>query len=99
MRYAVDLPRRVGRHGVFVPGYQAGVFALIDEAWQRAQNSGLYARQDRGRSVYNISMGRKVGYLGESEGARVCKPALAELCIVFETGSKNIVTAFSNQQT
>ena len=96
MRNAVELPRRAGKHGVFVPGDQAAVFALIDEAWQRAQNSGLYAHQDRGRSVYNISMVRKVGYLGESEGARVCKPALTELRIVFETGSKNIVTAFSN---
>ena len=96
MRHGVDQPRRAGKHGVFVPGDQASIFALLDEAWQKAENSGLRARNERGRSVLNVSMGRRVGYLGGSVGARQRKPALTKVRIGFETGTKNIVTAFPN---
>ncbi len=96
MRHCQDQPRRAGKHGVFDPGDHASVFALIDEAWQRAQRLRLRPRVEGARSVYDVSMGRRVGYLGGRVGAQRKNPSLKKVRIVFETGSKRIVTAFPN---
>ncbi len=96
MRHAQDQPRRAGKHGVFDADTEAEVFALLDEAWERAQQQRLRPRHEGSRSTYTVSMGRRVGYLGGQVGGQRRHPALNRIRIVFETGSKNIVTAFPN---
>ncbi len=94
MRHAKDDPKRNGPHGVFAKGEQAQVFALIDEAWKLAEKRKLRPNREGPRSTYSISMGRRIGYLGGSTGRSRGKPDLKRLFIVFETGTKNIITAF-----
>jgi len=94
LRHAKDIPSRSGKHGVFSPGDRNKVFALIDEAWQKAKSSNLRSQNQGGRSIYNVSMGRKVGYLGGKVGKQRRNPSLKKVRIVFETGTTNIVTAF-----
>ena len=96
MRHAEDQPRRAGKHGVFDAKKQEEVFALIDQAWERAQQKRLRPQSESGRSVYNVAMGQRVGYLGGQVGSRRNNPTLSKIRIVFETGTKNIVTAFPN---
>lgn len=93
MRHAKDMPNRPGSHGVY-EGNQETIFALIDEAWDKARKSNLRPSNEGGRSSYTVPMGRRVGFLGGMEGARRRNPALQRVFIVFETGTTNIVTAF-----
>lgn len=96
MRHAEDQPRRAGKHGVFDASSEAEVFALLDQAWERASQQRLLPRNEGSRSTYTVSMGRRIGYLGGRVGGQRRKPALKSIRIVFETGTKNIVTAFPN---
>lgn len=96
MRHAQDQPGRAGKHGVFDGNTEAEVFAVLDQAWNRAEQQGVRAKNEGGRSVLTVSMGRRVGYLGGRVGGQRRKPALSKVRIVFETGTKNIVTAFPN---
>ena len=96
MRHAQNQPRRAGKHGVFDANTEAEVFALLDQAWTRAQQQGVRPRSEGSRSTYTVSMGRRIGYLGGQVGGQRRNPALKRIRIVFETGTKNIVTAFPN---
>ncbi|MFT4639681.1 MAG: hypothetical protein ACI8T1_003006 [Verrucomicrobiales bacterium] len=96
MRHAQDQPRRAGKHSVFVSNKEDEVFALIDQAWERAQQKKLRPKNEGGRSIYDVAMGRRVGYLGGQVGSRRNNPTLSKIRIVFETGTTNIVTAFPN---
>lgn len=92
-RHCRDIPDRDGPHGVFDGG--SGVaFAVIDEAWQTAQENNLRAEREGDRSSYTVNLGRRIGYLGGSTGARRRHPPLEKVFIVFETGTKNVITAF-----
>lgn len=93
LRHANDIKNRDGPHGVF-DGDQAVVFAVIDEAWRLADRQKLKPRLEGRRSSYTVRMGRRVGYLGGRLGASKRHPPLGRVFIVFETGTKNIVTAF-----
>jgi len=92
-RHVEDDPRREGPHGVF-DGDRGVAFAVIDEAWQLAQEKKLSPKNEGDRSSYMVSLGRRVGYLGGSTGKERRNPPLKRVFIVFETGTKNIITAF-----
>lgn len=92
-RHVKDQPERAGPHGVFDGGSEVA-FAVIDEAWQRAEQLKLRADREGSRSSYTVPMPRRIGYLGGRTGAARGKPALDRVFIVFETGTKNIITAF-----
>lgn len=93
LRHSQDLPQRDGPHGVF-DGGQARTFQVIDEAWGIAQKKRLSPRRERERSTYTIPMQRRVGYLGGALGKKRGNPPLTTIFIVFETGTRNIITAF-----
>ena len=93
MRHVRDIPDRDGPHGVF-DGSKRAAFAVIDEAWMLAERKKLRATREGDRSSYLVSMNRRVGYLGGSTGKRKGHPALTRVFIVFETNTKNIITAF-----
>ena len=92
-RHTRDMPNRDGPHGVFDGGKNAA-FAVIDEAWKRAEKQRLKPRVEGDRSIYDVSLGRRIGFLGGQTGARRRHPPLSRIRIVFESKTKNIVTAF-----
>ena len=93
MRHAKDIPERDGPHGVF-DGGREGTFGAIDEAWELAQKKRLKPRREGDRSTYTVRMQRRVGYLGGTAGKSRGNPPLSNIFIVFETGTRNIITAF-----
>ena len=93
LRHGRDLPNRDGPHGVF-DGDQGAIFAVIDEAWQLAQARKLRALNEGDRSTYRVRMNRRIGYLGGRIGKQRGHPPLNRAFIVFETNTKNIITAF-----
>lgn len=92
-RHFRDQPDRPGSHGVF-DGGEGVAFAVIDEAWKRAERQNLKPQREGDRSSYTVPMGRRIGYLGGQAGKTRGFPELKSLFIVFETGTKNIITAF-----
>ena len=92
-RHFKNIPNRNGPHGVF-DGGEGVAFAVIDEAWKLAERKKLKANNERDRSSYTVSMGRRIGYLGGRSGAQQGSRPLSRVFIVFETGTKNIITAF-----
>lgn len=93
LRHAQDIPDRDGSHGVFTGGVDR-VFQTIDEAWKLAEKKRLKPDVQGNRSTLTVTMGRKVGYLGGRNGRQRRNPELRKIFIVFETDTKNIVTAF-----
>ena len=93
MRHVSDQPNRAGPHGVF-DGGKGVAFATIDEAWKLAEEKKLKPNREGDRSSYTVRMNRRVGYLGGTLGKSKGHPPLERVFIVFETGTKNIVTAF-----
>lgn len=92
-RHTRDIPNRDGPHGVF-DGGQSVALAVIDEAWKLARQRKLRPNRERDRSSFTIRMNRRIGYLGGRSGAARNNPPLERVFIVFETGTKNIITAF-----
>jgi hypothetical protein len=93
LRHAKDQPRRAGPHGVF-DGGEAEAFGLIDAAWQMAQKKKYKPTKEGRQSTYTVSMGYRVGFMGGALGKSKGNPPLKKIFIVFETGTKNIITAF-----
>lgn len=93
MAHAVDEPNRPGQHGVFDSPDSVTVFKLIDSAYEQAlQKRNTKAEQEGGRTVYNINVGRRIGYIGGQSGNRRGKPAAKHLRLVVQ--GKNVITAF-----
>jgi hypothetical protein len=96
LRHSVDDPMRAGAngHGVFDAG-RTGTLGVIDEAWQIAQRGGsnVTVTTKGTRTVYNVDMGRRVGYTGGQAGAAAGHPAANNVCIVVE-GTNDLITAF-----
>jgi hypothetical protein len=92
-RHTRDIPNREGPHGVFDGGKEVA-FAVIDEAWELAEKNKLRADAEGDRSSYLVRLRRRVGYLGGQTGKERGNPPLDRVFIVFETDTKNIVTAF-----
>jgi len=75
-------------HGVF-EGNRDQILAVIDEAYQKAQKGGRDVRREEqnDRIVHTVNLGRKIGYIGGSEGARTGKHECRYLRIVLEDGN------------
>jgi hypothetical protein len=93
LQHAVDDPDKPV-HGVF-RGDRETILALIDEAYQIAQERGppdVTREQDGNRTAYTIDLGRDIGYGGGQSGARKRNPPLSHLKLVLE--GKNVITAY-----
>lgn len=77
-------------HGVF-DGEREQILAVIDEAYQKAKKGGRDVRRENqnDRLVYTVNLGRRIGYMGGSEGERKGNPACRYVRIVLE--DENVV--------
>jgi hypothetical protein len=93
LHHAKDDPERPGKHGVF-DGGDDGALATIDEAYELAKAGGSRVRKRRegDRTIYEVNLGRRIGYLGGQEGQRLGHPATRQVRLVLE-GTK-VITAF-----
>jgi len=93
MAHSQDQPDRPGKHGVFDSTDAAEIVALVDEAYLQAQ-AGRDTRTQREaeRTVYDINLRRRIGYIGGSSGNRKGRPAATHLRLVVE--GDRLITAF-----
>jgi hypothetical protein len=92
-RHTQDIPNRAGPHGVF-DGDELEAFAMIDEAWKKAQAEKIAPERRGNRLAYQVPMGRRVGYLGGRSGKSQGNPPLDEILIVLESDSNRVITAY-----
>ncbi|TWT95967.1 hypothetical protein Pla108_30450 [Botrimarina colliarenosi] len=93
MSHAHDDPDRVGQHGVFDSDDQATVVRLVDEAYQQAlAGVNTHTEREGEQTVYDINMGRRIGYVGGQSGNRRGKPAAMHLRLVVQ--GDRLITAF-----
>ncbi|MFK8111760.1 MAG: hypothetical protein AB8B91_06145 [Rubripirellula sp.] len=91
-RHTKDDPGRPGSHGVF-DGEMEGALKTIDRAYERAKkNQRTTKREDRGRTIYTVDMGGRVGYVGGRDGNRKRKPMARRVQIVLE--GTRVITAY-----
>ncbi len=94
LRHSRDDPDRPGSHGVF-DGGREGTLAVIDEAYLLTKEGGgaaVKTERDGNRTVYTVSMGRPIGFVGGSVGRRQDNPKTTRVRLVLE-GVK-IITAY-----
>lgn len=93
MAHAVDDPGRVGQHGVFATEDPRQVVLLIDEAYEQAlAGRDTRTRREDGRVVYEVDLGRRIGYVGGQSGNRRGKPTAKHLRLVVQ--DDRLITAF-----
>jgi len=91
-RHTKDDPTRPGRHGVF-DGEMEGALKTIDLAYQRAKKGQRTTKkEDRGRTIYTVDMGSRVGFVGGRDGNRKRKPMARRVRIVLE--ENRFITAY-----
>ena len=92
-KHTRDEPSRPGSHGVFDGGMEAAV-KFIDQAYERAKSgkSGVTTEEEDGRTVYTVSMGTRVGYVGGRDGNRKNKPMARRIRLVLD--GNRVITAF-----
>lgn len=91
-RHTEDQPSRPGKHGVFDGGME-GMLATIDDAYSRAKKNQRTTKDvDRGRTIYTVDMGRRVGYVGGRDGNRQGKPMARRVKLVLE--GTQVITAY-----
>ena len=75
-------------HGVF-EGDRDQILAAIDEAYQKAKKGGrdVHSEEQNDRLVFTVNLGRKIGYMGGSEGKRTGNPECRYVRIVLEDGN------------
>ena len=84
-------------HGVF-EGNRDQILAVIDEAFLKTKKGGRDVRSEKqnNRLVYTVNLGRKIGYMGGSEGKRTNNPACRYVRIVLEDGNV-VITAYPSK--
>jgi hypothetical protein len=93
MTHARDLPERPGSHGVFQVSTIRQVVALVDEAYQQAEQKIRTSKLvDRQRTVYTVDLGRSIGFVGGQGGRHRGNPPARHLRIVLE--GRNVITAY-----
>lgn len=93
MAHAEDDPNRVGQHGVFDSEDPREVVLLIDQAYTQALDGrDTRTRREEGRVVYEVDLGRRIGYVGGQSGNRRGKPAADHLRLVVQ--ENRLITAF-----
>lgn len=98
LKHTVDNSGRP-QHGVFTTG-RAGTLSVIDQAWQLVQQNSsrvINIIPQGNRTVYEVDMGRPIGYLGGQQGAALGNPAVNILRLVIQ-GVNQVITAFPVQQ-
>ena len=91
-RHLEDDPSRPGSHGVFDGGME-GALAAIDLAYTRAK-SGVKTtvEEEDGRTIYTVDLGKRIGYIGGSEGRRRKNPMARRLRLVVD--QNRVITAY-----
>lgn len=93
MAHAQDKPDRPGQHGVFDNDDPTTVVELIDEAYLQAQTGrDTRTQREEERTVYDVNMRRRIGYIGGTSGNRRNQPAAKHLRLVVE--GDRLITAF-----
>ena len=91
-RHTKDDPGRPGSHGVFDGGME-GALKTIDRAYERAKKGQrTTTKQDKGRTIYTVDMGGRVGYVGGRDGNRKRKPMARRVRIVLD--GRRVITAY-----
>lgn len=93
MAHSRDEPNRPGQHGVFDANDQSGVLKLIDEVYEKAQRGETVSRQEQdSRTVYEVDLGRRIGFVGGQTGNRRNRPSARHVRLVVE--GNRLITAF-----
>ncbi len=93
MAHAQDEPDRPGQHGVFDSNNVAEIVALVDEAYLQAQTGrDTRTQREEERTIYDVNLRRRIGYIGGTSGNRKNHPAAKHLRLVVE--SDRVITAF-----
>lgn len=93
MSHTRDEPDRVGQHGVFDSNDPATVVRLVDEAYEKAlAGEDVDVEREGDQNVYNIDMGRRVGYVGGQSGNRRGKPSADHIRLIVQ--GDRFITAF-----
>lgn len=91
-RHVADDPDRPGPHGVF-DGGMPGALATVDAAYRQALTGTQTTRKDEDRrTVYTIDLGKRVGFVGGSEGQRRRNPIARRVRLVLE--QDRVITAY-----
>ncbi len=92
-RHLEDDPGRPGKHGVF-NGDMPQVIRWLDEAYANAKRGakGTSKSVEEGRTVYEVSFSKPIGFVGGRDGKRDRNPDAQRIRLVLD-GNK-VVTAF-----
>ena len=91
-RHIEDDPSRPGSHGVFDGGME-GALAAIDLAYTRAKSGAkTTVEEEDGRTIYTVDLGKRIGYIGGSEGRRRKNPMARRLRLVVD--QNRVITAY-----
>jgi len=93
LRHTSDQPNRPGPHGVF-DDQDEQLVALIDEAYELAQQGGRRVRtkRDRQRTIHTVDMQRRIGFVGGQVGGRQSHPPAHGLKLILE--GSNVISAY-----
>ena len=94
LRHATNEPDHPGKYGVFL-GEPVEILALLDEAYVLSKNRGrqVQTRNERGRTIHDVDMGRKIGYIGGKWGRSRGTPSTSKVRLVLERDS-DVITSY-----
>lgn len=91
-RHTEDQPTRPGSHGVFDGGME-GALKTIDLAYEKAKkNTQTTTKNEGSRTVYTVTMGGRVGYVGGRSGNQRRKPMARRVVLVLD--GNRVITAY-----
>lgn len=92
-RHLEDQPERSGRHGVF-SGDMEQFLKHIDQGYLRAKQRQpqTSTRVEEGRTIYETTFDKPIGYIGGRDGARLQRPSTKKLRVVVD--EDRVITAF-----
>lgn len=92
-KHLEDQPSRPGRHGVF-HGDMPQVLRVLDDAYSRAKAGarGTKKLEEDGRTIYEVTFSKPVGYVGGRDGKRQNHPDAKRLRMVLD--EDRLITAF-----
>lgn len=93
-RHCEDQPDRPGSHGVFDGGAEA-MYGVLDEAYTliKAKSPQAKLREEGAQAVYEVDLGRRIGFVGGQSGERRNHPPAQRVRMVIEDGNE-VITAF-----
>lgn len=96
LRHDDDQPNRDGPHGVF-DGNQDDLLSSIDEAYRlvKAGSPRVTTRRDGRRTIHEIDMRRRIGFVGGRTGKRKGHPAVTHVRLILE--GDRVITAYPFQ--